>query len=204
MVRNSLARLMVLAAVAIALVGIGPDRGCAQDASARGPSEGGATTGPAEEAADAVKQAAPESAEDRAAMIAELSQRLTGAALVGAFTMCSGTDEIKAALENGQAGLQAERYEIVQLVKLPAGDHWVITARIKYGDHDLVVPVPLQIKWAGRTPVITLDEVSIPGLGTFGARVVLHGDRYAGTWSHDEKGGHMFGVIELPAAAKSP
>ena len=66
---------------------------------------------------------------------------------------------------------------------------------------DLTVPVPVQVKWAGKTPVITVDKVSIPGLGTFSARVLLDNDRYAGTWSHDEKGGHLFGEI-LPADKK--
>jgi hypothetical protein len=46
-----------------------------------------------------------------------------------------------------------------------------------------------------------LDRVTIPALGTFSARVVLDEGRYAGTWSHDDKGGHLFGVIErLPEA----
>ena len=61
---------------------------------------------------------------------------------------------------------------------------------------NLPVPVPVQVKWAGKTPVITVDSVTIPGLGTLSARVLLDGARYAPTWSHDEKGGHLFGVIE--------
>ena len=59
----------------------------------------------------------------------------------------------------------------------------------------VTVPVPVEVKWAGETPVITLDEVTIPGLGTFSSRVVLDRGRYAGTWSHDKVGGHMFGTI---------
>ena len=81
-----------------------------------------------------------------------------------------------------------------------AGDSWALTSRIKYGDVDLTVPVPVQVKWAGKTPVITVDSVKIPGLGTFSARVLLDRARYAGTWSHDEKGGHLFGVIERDGA----
>lgn len=96
--------------------------------------------------------------------------------------------------------LKQEAYEIVRATKLPKGDQWSIEARIKYGKYDLVVPVPLDIKWAGNTPVITLDKITIPGMGTFSARVLLHEDRYAGTWQHDEVGGHMFGKIELPKA----
>ena len=51
------------------------------------------------------------------------------------------------------------------------------------------------MKWAGKTPVITLDNVTIPGLGTFSSRVVIDGALYAGTWQHDAVGGHMFGRI---------
>jgi hypothetical protein len=93
------------------------------------------------------------------------------------------------------AKLQKEEYVITGATKLGNGDLWAITARIKFNDVDVAVPVPVQVKWAGDTPVIVLDKVSIPGLGTFSARVLLDEDRYAGTWTHDEKGGHMFGTI---------
>jgi hypothetical protein len=93
---------------------------------------------------------------------------------------------------------QKEEYVVTGATKLGDGDLWAITARIKFNDVDVAVPVPVQVKWAGDTPVIVLDKVSIPGLGTFSARVVLDESRYAGTWSHDEKGGHMFGTI-MPA-----
>lgn len=98
--------------------------------------------------------------------------------------------------------LKQEGYEIVRAKKLPKGDQWSIEARIKYGKYDLVVPVPLDVKWAGNTPVLTLDKITIPGMGTFSARVLLHDDRYAGTWQHDEVGGHMFGKIELKGQGK--
>jgi hypothetical protein len=92
--------------------------------------------------------------------------------------------------------LRREEYVISGATKLGTGDLWALTARIKYGDVDLTVPVPVQVKWAGSTPVITVESVKIPGLGTFSARVLLDQGRYAGTWSHDEKGGHLFGVVE--------
>lgn len=112
---------------------------------------------------------------------------LTGAKLVGMFTI-DGRPMDK---------LTAETYEIQKVEKLPDGDDWAITARIKYGDKDVSFPVPVEVKWAGTTPVITLDKTTIPGLGTFSARVLFHGERYAGTWQHDDKGGHLFGKIEL-------
>jgi hypothetical protein len=110
--------------------------------------------------------------------------------LSGHFTL-DGADETR---------LEREEYAITGAVKLGNGDYWALTSRIRYGDVDLTVPVPVQVKWAGDTPVITVDSVKIPGLGTFSARVLLDGARYAGTWSHDEKGGHLFGVIERAAA----
>lgn len=126
--------------------------------------------------------AAPEKA------LHEKFQRLlTGAKLVGMFTV-DGRPMDK---------LSAETYEIQKVEKLPDGDGWAITARIKYGDKEGSFPVPVEVKWAGTTPVITLDKTTIPGLGTFSARVLFHGERYAGTWQHDDKGGHMFGKLEL-------
>jgi hypothetical protein len=112
---------------------------------------------------------------------------VTNVRLVGNFTMDGDTDPGK---------LRREEYAITGAMKLGNGDYWALTSQIKYGDVDLTVPVPVQVKWAGNTPVITVDSVKIPGLGTFSARVLLDKTRYAGTWSHDEKGGHLFGVIE--------
>ena len=50
-------------------------------------------------------------------------------------------------------------------------------------------------EWAGDTPVISLTDASVPGLGTFSARVLFYEDRYAGTWSHGDVGGNQFGRI---------
>ena len=116
----------------------------------------------------------------------EFQKLVTDVTLIGTFTL-DGAEE---------AEFHREEYVIRGAVKLGANDLWVLTSRIKYGNVDLTVPVPVQVKWAGSTPVITVDRVAIPGLGTFSARVLLDKARYAGTWSHDEKGGHMFGVIE--------
>jgi hypothetical protein len=54
----------------------------------------------------------------------------------------------------------------------------------------------VEVKWAGKTPVITLDNITIPGLGTFSSRVVIDQGKYAGTWKHDDVGGHLFGKLE--------
>jgi hypothetical protein len=41
-----------------------------------------------------------------------------------------------------------------------------------------------------------VENVGFPGLGTYSARVMFHGDRYVGTWQGTNHGGHMFGRIE--------
>ena len=137
----------------------------------------------------AIAQDAKPDAND--ARFAKFSQTLSGAKLVGQFTV-SG---------EAQAGkLAAEEYHIHEVTKLDEGDYWMFKARVKYGEHDVTVPMPLEVKWAGDTPVITLDNVDIPLLGKFSARVVIDGDKYAGTWSHGDVGGHLFGKI-VPSQA---
>jgi hypothetical protein len=117
---------------------------------------------------------------------------MTNVKLSGQFTIEGGKED----------ALYKDDYVISSAVKLGNGDLWLLTSRIRYGTVDLTVPVPVAVRWAGDTPVISLDDVSIPGLGTFSARIVLDRGKYAGTWTHDDKGGHMFGTIR-PVAAEA-
>lgn len=113
-----------------------------------------------------------------------LALYLSGCKFVGKFTI------------DGKDNAKTEEYTISKCEKLADPDMYRLTARIKYGDIDSELPLELPIRWSGNTPVITLDNFWIPGMGTFSARVLLHSDRYAGTWQHDAVGGHMFGKIE--------
>jgi len=89
-----------------------------------------------------------------------------------------------------------ERYEITEVSKLE-GDRWRFNARVKYGNVDVTLPVVVPMVWAGDTPMISITDFAIPGLGDeFGARVVFYDNRYAGTWDHGEYGGMMYGTIE--------
>jgi hypothetical protein len=115
-----------------------------------------------------------------------LAKYLTNKKLVGQFTVDGAS----------QQSLKVEQYEISKCQKLAQPDRYRLTARIKYGAVDQEVPLELTILFAGDTPVITLDSMWIPGMGTFDARVLIRRDRYAGTWKHDAKGGHLFGRIE--------
>ncbi|MFI4873975.1 MAG: hypothetical protein ACIALR_01465 [Blastopirellula sp. JB062] len=128
---------------------------------------------------------------DQKALFDKFSETLSGSVLIGKFTI-AGRDEAP----------KEERYEIRSVHKLEEGDLWLFNARVKYGDKDAMIPMPLEVKWAGKTPVITLEDVAIPGLGTFSAHVVIDGDKYAGTWTHGEVSGHLFGRIEKSKPTK--
>ena len=117
---------------------------------------------------------------------------MTNAKLVGQFTV----------MGRGDGAGRKEEYTIESVKKIPNGDFWLFKARMKYGGTDMTLPMPLEVKWAGETPVITLTETTIPGLGTFSARVVIHGGQYAGIWKHGEFGGQMFGEIKRGASTK--
>ena len=133
--------------------------------------------------ADDPKKEGEKSAGPTKEQIKDLEKMLTGAKLVGQFTV------------TGKEGpLVKDAYEIITAHKVEEGDLWLITA--KYGKKDSQYPIPLEIKWAGDTPIITLTKLTIPGLGTFSSRVVIYEGRYAGTWQHDKVGGHLFGTIE--------
>jgi len=87
-----------------------------------------------------------------------------------------------------------DKYTILGVTKL-GGEAWVIQARIQYGTKDIVAPIPVQVKWAGDTPVITLDDIGIPGGNNYSARVLVYGQTYAGTWSGGDHAGLLNGII---------
>ncbi|HEX3725684.1 MAG TPA: hypothetical protein VHV08_05550 [Pirellulales bacterium] len=115
----------------------------------------------------------------------QFAATMSGATLVGNFTLTG---------QKGDEPLKTDRYTLGEVKKLKNG-YWSFSTRIQYGDHDVTVPLALQVAWAGDTPVITLTDVAVPGLGTFTSRVLVYRDQYAGTWSHGEHGGHLFGKI---------
>jgi hypothetical protein len=112
------------------------------------------------------------------------AEKMTGSTLVGRFS------------SNKSDKIHQDRYTIAKVSKL-AGDVWIWQARIQYGEHDIDVPVPVKMMWAGDTPVITLTDAGVPGMGKFTVRILFYRDEYAGTWSNDHGGGgQMFGRIE--------
>lgn len=126
-----------------------------------------------------------DAASEQARLEAELEKTLSGAVLAGKF----------------QAGekVHEDRYTISKASKL-TGETWLIHSRIQYGKRDVTVPIPITIKWAGDTPVLTLTDAGIPGMGKFTARILIYRGNYAGYWANEKgHGGQMWGKIERAA-----
>lgn len=130
-------------------------------------------------------QETAEAAPNQEQLEQQFAEKLTGATLVGQFTVSDMND--------GKP-LAQDRYTLGTVKKLPSG-FWQFETRIQYGDKDVKLPLALPVKWAGDTPVITVTNVAFPGLGTYSARVLFYGDSYAGTWSGKTHGGEMWGKI---------
>ena len=117
------------------------------------------------------------------------AERMSGAALVGGFTIAGREDRAT-----------PDRYDIYSVDKI-GEDQWRFNARI--GETGLTVPIAVRMQFVDDTPMIVMTDTTIPGMGTFTARVLFHGDQYAGTWSHvGSAGGYMYGRIERGAAQR--
>ena len=124
---------------------------------------------------------------DRAALEKRFESTMSGAVLVGHFTDRSRPN----------AAPREERYTIQRVSKIEGDDdRWLFLCRIQFGRKDVAIPLAIPVKWAGDTPVISVTDMTIPGLGTYTARVMIDGDHYAGTWRGDAHGGHLWGRIE--------
>lgn len=131
------------------------------------------------------KEAPAEQKPTQEELEAKFKTTLTGAVMSGRW--CS--------VKDGVLGPEKEdKYTIIGVTKL-LGDMWIVRARIQYGQRDLTVPVPVRVKWAGDTPVITVDDYGIPGGASYSARVLVYDQTYAGTWSGGAYGGLMNGII---------
>jgi hypothetical protein len=123
---------------------------------------------------------------EQAALYKDFEAMMSGAQMKGQFT-----------IDGKEGPAKQEIYTIEKVTRLDIDDLWRFDVRMKYGDVDRTMPIAVPVKWVGKTPVVALDKTAIPNLGTFSAYVVFADGKYAGTWSHEGKGGgHMFGVIE--------
>ncbi len=132
------------------------------------PSEAGAMA-----AAPAVEMTAAEK---------QFAESMTNVTLTGFFTV-------------GDAGeTHEDRYTIGKITKIGEG-LWNFDASIKYGEREFKATVQVPVKWAGDTPVLTLESYLIKGQGVYSARILVFNGMYAGTWGAQSHGGKMFGKI---------
>jgi hypothetical protein len=127
----------------------------------------------------------------------QLVTKLTGVVLRGSFTVTGQAAD-------GQP--RPDKYTITKVEK-KEGNQWLFVVKVEYENGTFPVAIKVPIEWAGTTPVICVTDLEIPliGKGKFGARVLFDGEMYAGTWSHDAVGGHMFGRLErAEKSASSP
>ncbi|NRA37579.1 MAG: hypothetical protein HRU15_05525 [Planctomycetes bacterium] len=125
---------------------------------------------------------------------AAFTASLKNAQLKGFFTMRG---------KHQQDGLAQDTYTIYSVEKV-AKDFWKMEVGIRYATTDVRVPLFVPIKWAGDTPVVSISDMMIPGIGTYSARVLFNGKHYAGTWDGDGYGGELFGqIMPMPAESKS-
>ncbi len=169
-------------------------------ASAAGAQHPGETKVDDEQARREVHPAPPTRPLDRAALEQRFRDTLAEAVFHGTWQMTG-----EGGLE-GNAPLtdpQSDKYTITKATKI-AGDRWLIMARVQYGDKDVTLPIPVRVVWAGDTPIITLDEINMPGLGIYSARVMVYRNFYGGTWFGDCYGGILSGRITNASNASTP
>lgn len=130
---------------------------------------------------------------------------LAGAALSQTVEMTGDEREFQEAMSgvvleghstiNGREGVSDDAYNIEKVEKRPDGK-WLFYVTISMQGQEMTVPFPLDVVWAGDTPVITLTDQGLPGMGTYTARVLVYRGEYAGTWSGDDgRGGKVFGRV---------
>ena len=147
--------------------------------------------GPSRLAAEPAATQPAETLTDSAAAEARFAELLTGATLVGKYTV-----------EGSDAAPKDDRYQIIKAAKAD-GDNWAITSSIEYKGFGIPVTLTIPVKWAGDTPVIEVTHQKIPGIGTFTARVLFYGDHYVGTWNGGAgHGGTLWGRIEHEPATR--
>jgi len=121
------------------------------------------------------------------------TERMQNVVLEGHFTLDSQDSNTQSAQIQGDRN--PELYEIEKVTKLD-GNRWRFDVHLAYASVDATLPIVVPIVWAGDTPMVSIADFQIPGLGDeFGARVIFYDERYAGTWDHGPYGGLMYGSI---------
>ena len=139
--------------------------------------------GLASELALAQESAAPSApAVTMTAVEKQFAESMNNVKMIGFFTMGDSKE------------LHDDAYVIEKIAKVADGQ-WNFSARIQYGGRDVKVTLKIPVQFAGDTPVINFIRQTVPGMGTYDARVLFYKGGYAGTWGAGDHGGTMFGKI---------
>ena len=133
----------------------------------------------------------------------EFADALTGATLEGVWQM---TGEGGLTANSNLTDPKPDKYTIASATKA-TGDTWIIQARIQFADKDVNVPVPVRVVWAEDTAIITLNDLAVPMIGAYSARVMIHKGFYSGVWYSNSKnyGGVMQGrIVKIAAGLEKP
>lgn len=133
---------------------------------------------------------APAAAQGNADVEAKFIAMLNDATLKGSW----------APVQQGKLGGEKgnDVYHIARAQKSADGK-WSIVTKINYGGRQVEFPMPCDVKFAGDTAVLILENVpSGPGGAKWSARVMFFDDVYAGRWyetTNKEHGGTINGTI---------
>lgn len=120
--------------------------------------------------------------------VEKFTKMMTGKILSGSFVSDRRPDST--------APPSKDEYRIESVTHID-GNKWSVNTRVKYEMYNVLVPVPVDVEWAGDTPMIQVTNLTIPNLGSgFTARVLIYEGRYAGTWAHNQVGGQMWGALK--------
>lgn len=112
-----------------------------------------------------------------------------------------------APIQQGQLGAEkaGDRYRIARVEKSKAGK-WSVISVVSVGDRQVEFPIACDVKFAGDTAVLILDNVRAGrGKANWSARVMFHEDVYVGRWwetANREHGGTIAGTISRKTREK--
>lgn len=113
-----------------------------------------------------------------------LQQLLSGATLSGFLVEA-----------NGQPAFNEVAVLVEGVAKAEALHQWRLEVVVTPGGNGETFSVTCDVHWAGSIPVLTIGDAEVPGFGTINARLMLDHWRFAGTWAHDDRQGHVGGAI---------
>ncbi len=93
--------------------------------------------------------------------------------------------------------------DIKRLDKSRGPHDWQLHVAIQAVENTVECDLAVDVQWAGSTPVISLHEASIPGVGTVNAKILINNCLFAGTWVHEGIRGEVWGEVWPLAEAVS-